>query len=276
MSLLSIFFCGVVAVYVGTAENYKTSLSQLKIENAALESDKAAFETLHASLSASAKTSLQNLQEKYEQLIGTNSDLEIGLRTEQRKSLESRKSLDGLLTQLTGLRVTIENMNTSLESTQEALKMARANSVKDRKELSELTASLTDRIVQVQNMEVQVRRLLEEKTDLEMSFNTSVTTAPSMGVITPEIGSALPVEAMPMPASRGLKGLILEVRGGLATVSIGAADGLNKKDVLHVYRGGDFICDIVVTDVDTNKAAGVLELVQQGGPRIGDTVTSEL
>ena len=54
------------------------------------------------------------------------------------------------------------------------------------------------------------------------------------------------------------------------------SDGLNKNDVLHVYRGGDFICDIVVTDVDTSKAAGVLELVQQSGPRIGDTVTSEL
>ena len=45
--------------------------------------------------------------------------------------------------------------------------------------------------------------------------------------------------------------------------------------VFHVTRGDEFICDVIVTDVDTNKAAGVLEL-KLGQPKIGDTVSTKL
>jgi hypothetical protein len=268
--LLATFFCGVTLVYVGTAENFKATAADLKSENAALESDKAALETLYESLSVATKASLQKSNRNNEQLVRANSDLEVDLRSEQRLHLEKQRRLEGLMSEFSSLRVTIENMTNSLENTQLALEEARSTSVVDRKRLAELTDSLHERIVQIQSMEVKTKRLLEEKSDLEESFQTSLTP------VTPEFGRALPATSLPMPSSKGLKGLILEVKGGLATVSIGAADGLNKNDVLHVYRGGDFVCDIVITDIDTNKAAGVLELVQQGGPRIGDTVTSEL
>ena len=271
--LLATFFCGVVVVRVGTAENFKALAADLKSENAALESDKAALETLFDSLGQASKDSRQKLQSDNQQLVRANSDLETDLRSEQRLRLEKQRRLEGLLSEFTSLRVTIQNMANSLEDTQVALEEARSTSVVDRKRLAELTDSLHERIVQIQSMEVKTKRLLEEKSDLEKSFQTSLT---PVAPVTPQFGTALPATSLPMPSSKGLKGLILEVKGGLATVSIGAADGLNKNDVLHVYRGGDFVCDIVITDIDTNKAAGVLELVQQGGPRIGDTVTSEL
>jgi hypothetical protein len=43
----------------------------------------------------------------------------------------------------------------------------------------------------------------------------------------------------------------------------------------HVTRGDAFICDILITDVDTEKAVGVLQLVQQT-PRVGDTAATNL
>ena len=271
--LLATFFCGVTMVYVATAENYKASAADLKIEKDALENDKAALETLYQSLSKSAKINHQKLQSDYAQLIRDNSDIEVDLRSEQRLKLEAERGLKGLMAKFANLSMTMQNLESSLKGTQLALEDARGDSVIDRKRLAELTDSLHERIVQIQSMEVKTKRLLEEKSDLEKSFQTSLR---PVAPVTPDFGSALPAESLPMPSSRSLKGLILEVKGGLATVSIGAADGLNKNDVLHVYRGGDFVCDIVITDIDTNKAAGVLELVQQGGPRIGDTVTSEL
>jgi 4-hydroxybenzoate polyprenyltransferase len=51
---------------------------------------------------------------------------------------------------------------------------------------------------------------------------------------------------------------------------------LYQKDMLfHVTRGDDFICDIVITEVDTNQAAGVLDLIQQQ-PRTRDVVSTRL
>ena len=79
------------------------------------------------------------------------------------------------------------------------------------------------------------------------------------------------------PVSNGapLNGLIAEVGESLVTISIGADDGVSRGMVFHVTRGDEFICDVVITNVDTNKAAGVLELKLKQ-PRIGDNVSTKL
>ena len=43
----------------------------------------------------------------------------------------------------------------------------------------------------------------------------------------------------------------------------------------HVTRGDRFICDLLVTDVDVNKAAAIIEL-KNASPKIGDTASTEL
>ena len=43
----------------------------------------------------------------------------------------------------------------------------------------------------------------------------------------------------------------------------------------HVTRGDEFICDILIVDVDTEKAVGVLELVQQP-LKVGDNAATNL
>jgi hypothetical protein len=67
----------------------------------------------------------------------------------------------------------------------------------------------------------------------------------------------------------------MEVDQSLVTLSVGTTDGVSKGMVFHVTRGDQFLCDILVTDVDVNKCAGVLEMVQQR-PKVGDTVATKL
>jgi len=43
----------------------------------------------------------------------------------------------------------------------------------------------------------------------------------------------------------------------------------------HVTRGDEFICDIIITEVDTEEAVGVLDLVVQQ-PRVGDNAATNL
>jgi hypothetical protein len=43
----------------------------------------------------------------------------------------------------------------------------------------------------------------------------------------------------------------------------------------HVTRGDEFICDILIIEVDTEKSVGVLELVQQL-PKVGDNASTNL
>ena len=278
VSILAFVLAAVSAVYVGSAENYKEQAISLKNDLNVIKQEKAALQTAFEAKNQQWQANQEKMQKEAEELARSNTDLEIDLRTAERTGLEYQRRMDGLLAELTGLRTTIQNMELSLQKTQEELTQARSTSVKEKTELTQLTDTLYQRIVEIQNLEVQVKRLLEEKTILEDQISGSYSPAADVqaSIITPEIDAAVPAIAEPISvaATSGLKGLLTSVKGGLAEVSIGAADGLKKNDVLHVYRGGDFICDISVTDVDTNKAAGVIELEQQR-PRIGDTATSE-
>lgn len=78
-----------------------------------------------------------------------------------------------------------------------------------------------------------------------------------------------------MVAASVINGLVSELDGSLATLSVGTADGVEKGMVFHITRGSEFLCDVVVTDVDVNKCAGTLEMIQQR-PKIGDTAATKL
>ena len=60
----------------------------------------------------------------------------------------------------------------------------------------------------------------------------------------------------------------------LATISIGSADGVEPGDRFHVVRGEMYICDILITDVEPDLSAGILELIRDNHPKIGDIVTT--
>ena len=177
---------------------------------------------------------------------------------------------------LTGFEKTIANLQVSLDLTQEQLSNAHVDNIKDRKDLNEITASLYEKIVQMQALEADRRRLLEAKLDLEEQI--SQLSGPEGEVfaiepVTPEHDVARPSSAIITGAD--LKGLITEVGQSLVSISLGSDDGVKKDMVFHVFRGDGFICQIVVTNVDTSKAAGVPELVQDS-PRVGDFVTTRL
>ena len=75
----------------------------------------------------------------------------------------------------------------------------------------------------------------------------------------------------------GLKGLItvVDLKYSLAEISIGKADGVKEKMKFYVTRGDDFICEILIFDVDAERAVGYLQLVKLP-PKIGDNVTTNL
>jgi hypothetical protein len=91
--------------------------------------------------------------------------------------------------------------------------------------------------------------------------------------VTPEKTSV--TSASTLPSGVDLNGLINEVANNMATISLGSVDGVTENMKFHIVRGDQFISDIIITNVDTNKSAGVLELKLQQ-PIIGDTVTTRL
>jgi cell shape-determining protein MreC len=171
---------------------------------------------------------------------------------------------------------TIANMEETLKNTQTQLNNAREIEIKYKKELSEITASLYEKIVQLEALDAKTRRALEQKQELEDKLTKIASTPAEPVTATPVTQEKTNVvSAGPLPSSVDLKGLITELNESMATLSLGTADGVKKDMVFHVTRGDAFICDIVITSIDVNKSAGVVELKQKE-PKVGDTASTKL
>lgn len=275
LSLFSIFLCGAMVSFVVNTNNYKElyedkdNLAQtLQAENAsyARQFDEQVKKT--AELEKRLEEQIQILQEQ-------NTSLVADLRKSERLSQEYQARADSWKGVLTGFEQSIHKLQDSLRLTQDQLDTARAKGIKDQKELNQITAELYEKIVQLQALDADRRRLLEQKKDLEVQLSRldEIGSPVTATVVTPILDQARPVA--PVHYGMDVRGLIHEVRDGMVTLSIGSADGVKKDMILHVTRGDQFLCDVVVTNVDINKSAGVLELVQQQ-PRIGDTASTKL
>ena len=134
----------------------------------------------------------------------------------------------------------------------------------------------------IDDQEAQLKRLLEEKTELQSKLNQiykqyGKITAPTE----PVTAMGGPAQAAPPVKDIDLEGVItdLDLQERLAEISIGQADGVTEGMRFHATRGDRFICDIVILDVLPEKATGWLELIQEGvqnQPRVDDKISTNL
>jgi len=273
VSLGSIFLCTAVVMYVGNTQNYKALYEQEQDLNKSIVADSASIRRLSNEKAADFKLREKQLNDRIELLESEKNELAVTLRGAERTSLDYEGRVNTFSGLFASFEQTIGNLEGSLKLTQQQLDMTRAESIKNSKELNEIQDKLYELIVQLQTVEAEKRQLLEEKESLQKLLKGQAETTTAIGVVTPHTGSARPAVAVATHGS--IKGLIDEVSESLVTLSIGSADGVSKGMIFYVTRGDEFVCEVNVTDVDVNMAAGTIGLVRQQ-PRIGDNVGTQL
>jgi hypothetical protein len=246
-------------VFVGNANNYKQMYEDQKLLSTTLQAD------------------LTTKDEQYNVQVKKCAELEQQLQREL-QTLEADKNAqadaDSWKGVMTGFEQSVRNLQASLDQTQGQLDQARSQGVKDQKELNQITADLYEKIVQLQSLEAERRRLLEQKKELEKQVATGGFAAKEVTPVTLQ-QNRMASPATIAPAGTDIKGLVVEVQQNLITLSVGSADGVKENMVFHITRGDSFLCDVVITNVDINRCAGVLDLVQQA-PQVGDTASTQL
>jgi hypothetical protein len=274
LSLFAIFLCGLMVSYVGSANNFKTLYESEQLARQAVQSENLSLTDRYNEQVAKTKEleikkdlEIQSLQDRLNQVT-------VNLQQAERLKQEYQSRADSWKGVMTGFEQSVSSMIDSLKLTRDQLENSRSDNIKIQKELDQKTASLYEKLVELQRLEAERRRILEQKTDLEKNI-TQLTGSPATqpsGVVTQASSQAKPT---PMVAASVVNGLVSELNGSLVTLSVGTADGVEKGMVFHITRGSEFLCDVVVTDVDVNKCAGTLEMIQQR-PKVGDTAATKL
>ncbi len=274
LSLFSIFLCGMMVAFVGSAKNFKGLYDEQRQLTQYTQAELTKKDELFNTQSFKYKELEGTLQQTITSLETEKNQLVADLRKSERLSAQYQAQADSWKGVMTGFEQSVRNLQASLQQTQQQLDTARAQGIRDQKELNQITADLYAKIVQLQSMDAERRRLLEQKTSLEQQVNSLSFGAPvEVRTVTPLVQTATPASAV--TAAADIKGIVKDVNETLVHLSIGSADGVRENMVFHITRGDKFLCDVVVTNVDINQSAGVLQLVQQQ-PRAGDTASTQL
>jgi hypothetical protein len=280
LTVFSIFLCGIVVTYVANAENQREradgldrnyrSAKRLQ-EDAQSDARKAQDETeqtrrvLEAQMNA-VQVALSDLQANFDAVKRENAQLvqrvtDMGASVEQANALQASQMQQAQVAQQDV--VALRSDQTRLDT-----------------ELKETNQMLIEKMAVVAQLEAKNMQLIEANQELETQLNQYLRQS-GRAAVTPQ--PVTPTRAIVQPAAPttakdiGLNGRVtaVDMKNALAEISIGAAAGVKPDMNFHVIRGQQFVCDILILDVDADKAVGILKRVQ-GAPQRGDVCATNL
>jgi uncharacterized phage infection (PIP) family protein YhgE len=281
LTVCSIFLCGLVATYVANAENFRQKYDQAYTDlRAAQEKERSADKQLREKIEETDRDKAK-LNEQIASLkiqIG-QTQAELDQVTRNRNELLER--VNSFAAEVQAFNKTNQDQGTLLDRTITNWKAAEQDLIKERSQHKETSRVLLEKMAIIATMQEQGKRLVEEKTELQTKLDQFLRQygqvfAPAKPV-TPITAKARP--APPVTRDIGLKGRVrtVDLQNKMAEISIGRAHGVKEAMKFHVVRGDKFICDILILDVEPEKAVGILDLLQPDlPPQAGDQVSTNL
>ncbi|UCF00355.1 MAG: hypothetical protein JSV82_04630 [Planctomycetota bacterium] len=275
----SLFLCGIVVTYVANADNYKQKYDDLRSDKDSM-SRKVRNLTEQVNQEIEQKKQLEDrLSAEIASLTSQVDKLQNDLKNAEREKSALLQRVNSWASIVEDFSKTNDEQGQLLKNTLDELKKVQAEQIKSRKELNETTTVLVEKMAIIETLDAETKRLLEEKTELQNRFDELLR---PLGKAAAPAVPVTPTREVARPARPGvrdieLRGLVtaVDLKNSMAGISIGSADGVKEGMRFHVTRGDDFLCDILIIDVDAEEAVGVLELVQQQ-PKVGDNVSTNL
>ncbi|HOI54629.1 MAG TPA: hypothetical protein PLP01_05235 [Phycisphaerae bacterium] len=199
---------------------------------------------------------LDNKAAMIEQLRNTNSALDRDKAQQMKELNELRTAVQGLNTGLDKIKAEKDALQAAYDKqVSEATVLRQVNSdvTSQNQDLKQMVIDLKARI---RGLEVQAAEIGKENNYLKQNAKVEL----------PKVVPALPTV--------DLHGVVREVDNGtnVAEISLGSSDQVVENMKFMVYRGSDYLADLVITKVDENTAVGRLEY-KQSDVRRDDNVT---
>jgi len=280
LTLSSIFLCGIVVIYVANADDYRQKYNALRDDRDGLSKK---VEGLTKQLNEKIAQSKQREDELTGQIASDKAESEkikTALDNTEREKAALLDKVNSWTSITEAFYQTNDKQGQLLKNTLEELNKAQAEQIKERKELSETSQALVEKMAIIETLETEKKRLVEEKTELQNRSDQALQPAGKVAAapvpVTQPKDTARPAQQT-QAKNISLKALVssVDLKNSMAGISIGSADGVKEGMKFHVTRGDEFLCDILIIDVDTDKAVGILDLVQQQ-PKVGDTASTNL
>ncbi len=214
-----------------------------------------------------------------EALESDNADIGARLKTADRENANLVQKVNSWASITKDFQATNDDQGSLLEKTLEELNQLQLERVQERKELNEIAVAFEEKMAIIEDLTAGTKRLREEKSELQGRLDQLLQPIGRVSTFTSPVTRQreIAVPAFEGIQDIGLKALVtaVDMKNRLASISLGIADGVREGMKFHVTRGDEFICDILIIDVNEEEAVGVIELMQQT-PKAGDKASTNL
>ena len=282
LTIASIFLCGIVVTYVASADNfrdkYDTASRQLRTARQNEEAATGQFNELKKRTDEEKLKLSGDIGALQQQVVALKANL-TKIEIERDTALRKEGNWASITKDLTA---TNDNQRQLLENALDGQKTLNAELIKERKQLDDTTSALLEKSAIIAQLQGKLKGLIEDNTILQNTLDKYLRQYGKAFVQpSPVTKVREAVRVAPPVTDIDLKGSLIAVdlKNHLAEISIGAADGVREGMRFHTTRESTFVCDVVILEVEPEKAVGWLELLQeqpQNQPRAGDVVSTNL
>jgi chromosome segregation ATPase len=274
--VFTIFLCGIIVTYVGNASNYKEQYESARSQATQARGKMNSIEEQWTDYQAKQDKALEDAKAAVAALRTQVTGLEQELASANTQKNSMLQRVESMAAKMESAVTSTDKQRAMYEKAQQTLDELRAEQIRLTQDLKETNDVLIEKLAIIATQDEQLRRLTEMKNELTGRLESTLRAqGKAPGAAQP--ATALSAKAQPAGPIQNidLKGRItdLDLENALAEISIGSESGVQQKMRFHVTRGSEYLCDIHVVAVDTDKAVGSLEFVQ-GTPRIGDPVAT--
>ncbi len=275
VSVLAIFLCGALVVFEMNQANYRQAYEDQKARTAAAMTQALAYQEETSRVKTGQEKVLAQLKDSIQLLESQVSQLARERDSQSKARAQADSTANTAVALSESLRDTIDNMYVAQQFIQEELNKSHANMIVAQTQTIDLRRTLNGEQVKSSQLELigklrleKIQELEDENAKIRRRLQEVTLASNEMRPEDDKVSQTL-IRDSGVP----IRGEITDLKGELVALSIGSASGVRENTRFRIVRGGNFIGEVLVTEVEASESAG--RLVNKLGTVIqGDKVTT--
>lgn len=254
--------------HANTAENWRQAADNQALLAAEAQAKFQETEDKLAQLQTRFDNYRRNAATQQAALEGEIEQMSVDLIRQETANAGYQRDLTVYTGELTALRGAVEEQNRLREEILAQLDEARSDVVRLQTQVRQSNAASRDLQLSLEQAQHAVRSLREQLADKDDQLaDLREQLARGAGGAT---GSERAVTVQPT-----IIGTVQQIRGQLAELNVGSADGVSAGMEFTVYRGADYVATLVIEEVAAEASAGTLQN-RRMAVQVGDRAATEL
>ncbi len=278
VSVLAIFLCGVVVVYVTNTEDFKQKYEQEQSLKMAAQSSVENIQTRSQEAIARYDAVISRQMETIKHIEQLNDDWVRQLQTERRDKIDAQREKQTAMDMNDSLIKTLEDMRLTNEFLQSRLQEAQRSQLRAETKLTAMEEQQNQLLAEMEALQRSNRENLEYIQQLE-SENELLNRAGGLRSkeVRPGVDRVTNLDVS--QTQQPIRGEIIQVKGDLASISIGASSGVVVGQEFNVLRKTSetqikYMGKLTITYVEPDEAVGSLS-GKEGVIVAGDKVSTD-